>query len=81
MTLKIGQLYCVREDPLILMNRPDGNNVVTCIDTYVPFLVLEVEGRYCQVLFKDKKGWTEIHPSLNPAVEIYNIKDLIDEAA
>jgi len=66
--LEVGKLYCVREDPLLLMDRPDGNKVVTCIDTSVPFLLLKVEGTNLQVLFEDKTGWVELRTD-NPVVE------------
>ncbi len=67
MTLKIGKLYCVRENPLAI--RAYEGQVVGYIDTSVPFLILERRGRWYQVLCGDKKGWIDILPG-NPAKEI-----------
>ncbi len=66
--LEIGKLYCVRENPIQLLSYK--RFVMGWIDTSVPFLLLKVEGRYCQVLFEDKTGWIDIdiNPD-NPVVE------------
>ena len=72
--LEVGKLYCVRETPLTVLNRPYSSfaelmSVVGYIDTSVPFLLLKVEGTNLQVLFEDKTGWIDID-SDNPVMEI-----------
>ena len=64
--LKIGKLYCVRENPIQLLSYKSF--VMGWIDTSVPFLLLKVEGTNLQVLFEDKTGWIELRTD-NPVVE------------
>lgn len=71
--LEVGKLYCVREIPLTVLNRPYNSftelrTFVGHIDTSVPFLLLKVEGTNLQVLFEDKTGWVELRTD-NPVVE------------
>ena len=67
--LEVGKLYCVRENPLTIRDRPYETVIIGVIDTSVPFLILDRKGPYYQVLYGDKKGWIDILPG-NPAKEI-----------
>lgn len=72
--LKVGKLYCFRENPLPFCD--DKGRRLGWIDTSSPFLVIEaesfniaeVETTFYQVLYEDKKGWIDLR-SGNPVVK------------
>lgn len=68
MTLKIGKLYCVRENPLAYYRSMMRIGRIGWIDTSVPFLLIRIEEQFYQIVYGDQKVWIDVIAG-NPLTE------------